>query len=213
MRIRSSADLERIDFERGNGLVTVIAQHARTGTVLMLAHANRDALERTLATGEMWYWSRSRGALWYKGETSGNTQHVVALHADCDADAVLARVEPHGPSCHTGAWSCFGAAPTLPALADLIAERMQAAPDDSYTARLLKDDNLRLKKLGEEAVELALACAAPDPTAAANEAADLLYHMLVACAGAGVALDDVLRVLEARRSAARPPKEDAVDAE
>lgn len=213
MQIRSGADLQHIDFERGSGLVAVIAQHVRTGSVLMLAHANREALERTLSTGEMWYWSRSRAALWHKGETSGNTQRLVALHTDCDADAVLARVEPRGPSCHTGAWSCFGAAPTLPALADLIAQRMQAAPDDSYTARLLKDENLRLKKLGEEAIELALACTAVDAHAAANEAADLLYHTLVACAGTGVELDDVLRVLEARRSATRPAEEDAVDAE
>ncbi|MGH7445499.1 MAG: bifunctional phosphoribosyl-AMP cyclohydrolase/phosphoribosyl-ATP diphosphatase HisIE [Longimicrobiales bacterium] len=213
MRIRSSADLERVDFTRGDGLVTVIAQHARTGTVLMVAHADRDALERTLTSGEMWYWSRSRAALWRKGETSGNTQRMVALHADCDADAVLALVEPRGPSCHTGAWSCFGTAPTLPALADVIAQRMHAAPDHSYTARLLRDDNLRLKKLGEEAVELALACAAPDAAAVADEAADLLYHTLVACAGVGVGLDDVLRVLEARRSAARPAQENAVDSE
>lgn len=213
MQIRSTADLQRLDFERGNGLVTVITQHVRTGTVLMLAHANREALERTLSTGEMWYWSRSRAALWRKGETSGNTQRVVALHADCDADAVLALVEPRGPSCHTGAWSCFGAAPTLPALAELIGNRTNSAPEDSYTARLLKDDNLRLKKLGEEAIELALACTAADTAATASEAADLLYHTLVACTGAGVELDDVLRVLEARRSATRPAEEDAVDAE
>ena len=115
MRIASPADLDRIDFARSNGLVPVIAQHARTGEVLMVAWANRQALERTLADGHMWYWSRSRGVLWRKGESSGNVQRLAGLWLDCDADTVLAHVEPAGPSCHTGEWSCFGAPPTLAA--------------------------------------------------------------------------------------------------
>jgi phosphoribosyl-ATP pyrophosphohydrolase/phosphoribosyl-AMP cyclohydrolase len=101
-------DLSEVNFEKGNGLVTVVAQDARTGAVLMVAHADREALERTMATGEMHYRSRTRG-LWHKGATSGNVQRVVSLAVDCDADAVLARVEPAGPACHTGAVSCFGA--------------------------------------------------------------------------------------------------------
>src|SRR5918993_2178814 len=118
MRVRSShrhpfrvkadmLDLDALDFTKGGGLVTVVTQDVESGAVLMVAHADRDALERTLATGEMHYRSRTRG-LWHKGATSGNVQQVLSLHADCDGDAVLARVEPAGPACHTGATSCFG---------------------------------------------------------------------------------------------------------
>jgi phosphoribosyl-ATP pyrophosphohydrolase/phosphoribosyl-AMP cyclohydrolase len=214
MHIRSGADLDALDFARSNGLITVVAQHARTGAVLMTAQATRTALERTLASGQMHYWSRSRSALWRKGETSGNTQRLIALYADCDRDAVLALVDPAGPSCHTGADTCFDAEPTLSALARVIAQRIDAAPDGSYTAALLADTNERLKKLGEEAVELAVACAAGDAPTAAQEAADVFYHALVACAAIGVTLDDVLAVLDARRSAPRRPSEkDAVDPE
>ncbi|MHB1167684.1 MAG: bifunctional phosphoribosyl-AMP cyclohydrolase/phosphoribosyl-ATP diphosphatase HisIE [Longimicrobiales bacterium] len=224
MKILTAADLDGLDFTRGDGLITVVVQHARTGVVLMLAHANRAALERTLEQGEMWFWSRSRSELWHKGATSGNTQRLIALHADCDSDAVLALVEPAGPACHTGAESCFDGRPTLPALAAVIGARRTAVEDarrgsaasgnaqseQSYTARLLTNENLRLKKLGEEAIELALACRAQDATAASDEAADLVYHVLVACAAAGVELDDVLRVLERRRSAAAPSEEQPV---
>ncbi len=152
----------------------------------------------------MWYRSRSRDALWHKGETSGNTQRLVALHADCDNDTVLARVLPAGPSCHTGAWSCFEAAPTLPALAAVIAQRAGDAPAGSYTARLLGDRNLRLKKLGEETAELVAALADGDEDRAAEEAADLLYHTLTACAAAGVTLDRVLAVLAERAGHGEP---------
>jgi phosphoribosyl-AMP cyclohydrolase / phosphoribosyl-ATP pyrophosphohydrolase len=189
--------LDALDFDRAGGLLPVVTQHALTGEVLMLAYTNRAALERTLAEQVMWYWSRSRAALWRKGETSGNVQRVVSLHPDCDADALLARVLPAGPSCHTGAWSCFDAAPTLRALADVITARVEKP--EGYTGRLLADANLRLKKLGEEAVELALSCQRQDSAAVAEEAADLLYHVLVACRGAGVKLEDVLAVLEERR--------------
>jgi phosphoribosyl-ATP pyrophosphohydrolase/phosphoribosyl-AMP cyclohydrolase len=191
--------LDELDFAKGGGLVPVVAQHAHTGEVLMLAFANRDALERTLATGEMWYWSRSRGELWHKGATSGNTQRLVALHADCDRDSVIARVLPTGPSCHTGDWSCFDAAPTLADLDAAIVARAAAPDTGSYTRRLLGDANLRLKKLGEEAVELALACERNDAGRVAEEAADLLYHALVACRAAGVSAADVLATLAARR--------------
>jgi phosphoribosyl-ATP pyrophosphohydrolase/phosphoribosyl-AMP cyclohydrolase len=198
MRIENAAQLAALDFAKGGGLVPVVTQHAHTGEVLMLAYANREALERTLATGELWYYSRSRDALWRKGETSGNTQRLVSLHVDCDADTVLARVEPAGPSCHTGARSCFAAPPTIAALADVIAARKADPPAGSHTARLFADANLRLKKLGEEAVELALACAAGEPQRVAEEAADLLYHALVACAAAGVGTGEVLAALERR---------------
>ena len=199
-RIATAADLDRLDFRRAGGLLPVVAQHATTGEVLMVGFADREALERTLRDGELWLWSRSRQRLWRKGETSGNVLRVVDLHADCDADAVLARVQPAGPTCHSGARSCFGAPPTLAALADVVAQRAAGGGDEpSHTRRLLADSNLRLKKLGEEAVELALACAAGDGERTAEEGADLLYHLLVACTAAGVGLERVLAVLEARR--------------
>lgn len=211
MRLAVSADLDRVQFDTRSGLVPVIAQHARTGEVLMLAWANREALERTLEQGRMWYWSRSRAALWCKGDTSGNAQRLLALFHDCDADAVLAHVEPTGPSCHTGEWSCFGAPPTLAALQDVIAQRAASGDAPSYTRRLLNDENLRLKKLGEESVELALACKEADAARVSDEAADLLYHLLVACCGAGVSLDQVLDKLDRRRSAAPATTRDPVD--
>jgi phosphoribosyl-AMP cyclohydrolase / phosphoribosyl-ATP pyrophosphohydrolase len=222
---RDEPILGRLDFERGGGLVTVIAQDAVTGAVRMVAHADREAVERTLATGFMHYRSRRRG-LWKKGETSGHVQRMIALAADCDGDALLARVECAGPTCHTGAESCFGAdaldSSALVALDRVIASRaagpspVAAAPAadaattphdraarPSYTRRLLEDRNLRLKKLGEEAAELAVACADRDAARAAEECADLFYHALVALRGAGASLDDVLRVLARRRAERR----------
>lgn len=198
MRINDVAQLDAVDFDKGEGLVPVVTQHSRTGEVLMLAYANREALGRSLETGDMWYFSRSRGRLWRKGEVSGNTQRLVSLDADCDGDTVLARVAPSGPSCHTGNWSCFSAPPVLAALGALLRQRANAPPAESYTARLLADENLRLKKLGEETVELALACAAGDTSQVAAEAADVFYHTLVACLGAGVGMDAVLEALEQR---------------
>jgi phosphoribosyl-ATP pyrophosphohydrolase/phosphoribosyl-AMP cyclohydrolase len=208
-------DLDRLDFVRGGGLVTVVAQDAVTGAVLMVAHADREALERTLASGEMHYRSRTRGP-WHKGATSGNVQRVVSLSADCDGDTVLARVIPAGPACHTGATTCFGdiGGDALDALARVIETRLQAAtPPEaaaeagsasvsavrpSYTRRLLDDRNLRLKKLGEETAELVTALADGHPERATEEAADLVYHLLVALRAAGVRLDDVRRVLATR---------------
>lgn len=188
--------------------VVVIAQHARTGAVLMVAFADREALERTLDTGEMHYRSRTRG-LWHKGATSGNMQQVVSLAWDCDRDAVLARVLPAGPACHTGEPSCFGdgalAADAVAETGATIAARAGAAPGDgapSWTRRLLDDRNLRLKKLGEEAAELVLACADGDRARAVSEAADLVYHAMVALRALGAGWDDVRNEL-ARR--AKPP--------
>ena len=198
MKIERAQDLERLDFGKADGLLPVVAQHVRTGEVLMLAYANRDALTRTLDTGELVLWSRSRAELWHKGATSGNTQRVVALFADCDADAVLALVEPAGPACHTGDWTCFGGLPTLPALAEVLDARVEHMPEGSYTTRLLADLNLRTKKLGEEAVELATACALNDHVRAAEEAGDLVYHALVACRALGIGAAEVLGVLEGR---------------
>ncbi|HEY0306508.1 MAG TPA: bifunctional phosphoribosyl-AMP cyclohydrolase/phosphoribosyl-ATP diphosphatase HisIE [Longimicrobiales bacterium] len=196
-----------LDFEKANGLIPVVVQHYTTGEVLMLGYGNAESMQKCVETSELWLYSRSRQALWHKGETSGNTQRVVSITGDCDGDAVLIRVEPRGPMCHTGARSCFAISPTLQALADVITRRRDHTVNAeategalSYTARLLGDENLRLKKLGEEAVELALACKSGDQEKAAEEAADLVYHALVACAASGTSLEDILERLEARRA-------------
>lgn len=167
----------------------------------MIAHADHEALERTIATGEMHYHSRTRG-LWRKGGTSGNVQRVVSLSADCDRDAVLARVRPAGPACHTGVRTCFGesGADALGLLDAMIAARA-AAPSGTgagYTQKLLGDRNLRLKKIGEEASELVTACADGDVARATEETADLVYHALVALRAVGGSLDGVRAVLDGR---------------
>ncbi len=219
MSARIEFDLESLDFGKGQGLVTVVAQDALTGAVLMVAHANREALVQTIATGQMHYTSRTRG-LWHKGATSGNVQFVQSLSADCDRDAVLARIRPAGPACHVGTMSCFGATAlaadqfsvmdaTISARAREIGSDASttasttdasttAASSPSYTQRLLGDRNLRLKKLGEEAVELAVACTDNDRERATEEVADLLYHALVALRAVGGTLDDVRHVLANR---------------
>lgn len=192
-----------LDFTKGGGLVPVVTQDAATGTVLMLAYMDREALERTLATGEMHYHSRRRG-LWHKGATSGNVQRVIALRADCDRDALLALVAPAGPACHTGETSCFAPLPPrasspVYALDATIAARMTSPPSEgSYTQRLIGDRNLRLKKLGEETAELVVALADGDVARAKEEAADVVYHTLVALRAAGIAWADVEAVLAAR---------------
>ncbi len=194
-------DISQLDFTRGSGLVTVVAQDAVTGMVLMVAHADREALELTVATGEMHYTSRTRGA-WHKGATSGNTQRVVSLSLDCDADAVLARVLPAGPACHTGAVSCFGAPPSdaLSILDETIASRAHEDSTDGsgYTQKLLADRNLRLKKVGEEAAELVVACADGNAARAISEVSDLLYHSLVAVRALGISYQDIQKELTER---------------
>ena len=203
-------NLDELNFEKSNGVVTVVTQDAMTGVVLMVAQANREAMKLTQSSGEMHYTSRTRG-LWHKGATSGNVQRVVSLSADCDGDAVLARVKPAGPACHTGQVSCFGdealGADVIGVLDATIASRdtdVKIAAEGatpSYTQRLLANRNLRLKKLGEEAVELATACADADAARGAEEGADVVYHSLVALRAIGVSLNDVRRVLEARQTA------------
>jgi phosphoribosyl-AMP cyclohydrolase / phosphoribosyl-ATP pyrophosphohydrolase len=197
-------DIGSLDFSKSGGLVTVVTQDAVSGSVLMVAHADREAIEKTIETGEMHYHSRSRG-LWRKGATSGNVQRVVSLTADCDSDSILARVTVAGPACHTGAMSCFGgealSADAFSRLGRVILERagtLQSEEKPSYTQRLLKDRNLRLKKIGEEAAELVVACADADRDRAVEEAADLIYHTLVALQPIGASVDDVRAALFAR---------------
>jgi phosphoribosyl-AMP cyclohydrolase / phosphoribosyl-ATP pyrophosphohydrolase len=182
-------DLDALDFAKNGGLVTVVTQDADHGIVLMVAHADRRAVEQTLATGEMHYTSRTRG-MWHKGATSGNRQRVVSLARDCDGDAILALVRQLGPACHAGSRSCFGdpalSSCALSALDRVIAGRATQPPrTSSYTQRLLRDPNLRLKKLGEETAELIVACSSADADSAVDEAADVIYHILVALHGAG----------------------------
>ena len=219
--LRTAEDLELVDFAKAEGLVPVVAQDAGDGRVLMVAWANREALERTLATGRAWFWSRSRASLWMKGESSGNVLELVSLHADCDRDTVLARVRPTGPACHTGEGTCFGelgaaegvgpadedhppgaSDPSPAILAELEAilrARQEERPEGSYTVRLLADENLRLKKLGEETAELVTALAKGDDERIPEEAGDLLYHVLAALRGADVEMAEVWRVLSDRR--------------
>ena len=191
-----------LDFDKGGGRVTVVTRDARTGAILMVAHADREAVARTEASGEMHYTSRTRG-LWRKGETSGNVQRVVRLTADCDRDAVLADVVPAGPACHTGTVSCFGAVGedgSALARLDRVVQERAASPDGGgYTRKLLADRNLRLNKLGEEMAELVTACADGDPARATEEAADVLYHLTVALRALGVGLGEVEARLDARR--------------
>lgn len=229
-RIQHTRDFTYVRF-RSDGLVPVITQDARTDEVLMLAYANRTALALTLDTGQMYYWSRSRQELWRKGATSGNVLSLVSLHLDCDADTVLAKVRPAGPACHTGARTCFVEPGTeepkttvpLPGEDDAegrptfrggevldnlwvtLRSRAKEMPPGSNTAHLLADRNLRLKKLGEELVELTVALTLRDPAAITEEAADLLYHLMVALLGAGVSLHTVGAEL-ARRAGDKPPR-------
>jgi phosphoribosyl-ATP pyrophosphohydrolase/phosphoribosyl-AMP cyclohydrolase len=201
-------DVDALAFDKERGTVVVVAQDAVTGRVLMVAHADREAIEMTMRTGEMHYRSRTRG-LWHKGGTSGNVQRVVSLHADCDGDTVLARVTPAGPACHSGEISCFGGDAGANAFDDLdtvIAERAGSAEADSekpsYTKKLLGDRNLRLKKIGEEAAELVTACADEQKPRAVEEGADVIYHIAVALGALGASLRDVGGELN-RRAAPR----------
>jgi len=184
-----------------DGLVPVVAQSALSGEVLMVAYADRQALERTRETGQAHYHSRSRGALWKKGETSGHHQVVEDVRVDCDGDAVLYVVRQHGPACHTGAPTCFGE-PTgaiLTRLARTIADRGRTRPTGSYTARLLDEGVGRIaQKLGEEAVETVVAATSEDAARLTSEAADLFYHLLVLLEAKELPLDRVFEELAQR---------------
>ena len=201
-----------------DGLVPVVTQESRSGDVLMVAYANREALDRTLSTGLAHYFSRSRGKLWQKGETSNHVQHVTEVRLDCDGDALLYRVEQTGPACHTGTRTCFstvisgeagkrGSGETredpgghvLSRLAATVADRARTKPSNSYTAQLLSGGVGKIsQKVGEEAVEVVVAANSEDDDRLASEAADLLYHLLVLLQARGVPLDAVWRELESR---------------
>lgn len=203
--IQDASDLVRVNFDERTGLVPVVVQHAETAVVLMLAWANREALEATMTTGQVHFWSRSRQELWRKGATSGNTLEVESLHADCDGDTILARARPAGPTCHTGESTCFGRVPGsaaatggLTGLDETLRSRAESRPEGSYTVRLLDDPNLRLKKIGEETAELVAALATQDVERAVGEAADIVYHVLVALRAEGVGAAELLTELDRR---------------
>jgi phosphoribosyl-ATP pyrophosphohydrolase/phosphoribosyl-AMP cyclohydrolase len=200
-------DPDAIAFDE-RGLVPCIVQDWRTGEVLTLAYMNRDALDRTRSSGETWFWSRSRAELWHKGETSGNVQAVRELRYDCDADALLALVEPSGPACHTGERTCFHngeldpPAPheALPVLERTIAERAaRPDPEQSYTAALLADPPQIGAKVQEEAEEVARAAREESDERVREEAADVLYHLDVLLAARGLSIADALEELNGRR--------------
>jgi phosphoribosyl-ATP pyrophosphohydrolase/phosphoribosyl-AMP cyclohydrolase len=191
-------DVASLHFD-DRGLIPVVVQDVGSGAVLMLAYANREAVERTLATGQAHFWSRSRQALWKKGETSGNTLQVVEVTADCDGDALLVRALPAGPTCHRGTRSCFEPNPArleLGWLAAVLESRRGADPETSYTARLLARGIERIaQKVGEEGVETAIAAVVAANgggeggerrKALIGEAADLLYHLLVLLQASGL---------------------------
>lgn len=194
------------------GLVPAIVQDAHSKEVLTLAYMNEQSLQKTLETKETWFYSRSRQQLWYKGETSGNVQKVVDVRYDCDADALLILVEPKGPACHTGEYSCFHhrlndekpvATPNrfaiLSVLESLIAEREAKRPEGSYTTYLFEKGIDKIaKKVGEEAAEVIIAAKNRSKEELRWEAADLLYHLLVLLREQRVSLDDVLSVLAER---------------
>ncbi len=198
---------EQVSYDR-DGLVPCVVQDWASGEVLMLAYMNAQALERTRETGELHLWSRSRGEPWHKGATSGNVQSVRALRLDCDGDTVLALVEPAGPACHTGERTCFHrgelelTAPheTLPALERTLAQRALERPTGSYTVELLENPTHIGEKVMEEAEEVARAAREESDERVDEEAADVLYHLLVLLRSRGRSLTDAERVLDGRRS-------------
>ncbi len=205
--------LEGLKFDE-RGLVPVVVRDTVTGAVAMLAWANREALERTIASGEATFWSRSRAALWVKGETSGNRMEVVSVVADCDGDAVLYEARLSGPACHTGQMSCFhdvlsgGGEPAenfdLAPLFAILKSRRRERPAGSYSTRLFEKglDHI-LKKVGEEASEVIVAMKNPDDQALAGEIADLLYHLAAAMTARGIPVAAVNEELASRRRSGR----------
>ncbi len=191
---------DRLDWSKGSGLLPAIVQDVATGEVRMLGLVNREALGETERSGFVTFYSRSRQRLWRKGESSGNLLSVEAILPDCDADALLILARPAGPTCHTGADSCFGTGAAEVGLLARLAARSGASADESYTARLLAAGVKRIaQKVGEEGVEVALAATGGNPGELASEAADLLYHLTVLLRATGTSWDDVAAELQARR--------------
>lgn len=199
-----SLERDQLDWSKGDGLLPVIVQDAATLRVLMLGYMDREALDATLASGRVTFYSRSKQCLWMKGESSGHVLEVRDIEADCDNDTLLVRAVPHGPTCHLQRASCFADAPGsfLAELDALVARRERERPSGSYTTRLFGEGVRRIaQKVGEEGVETALAAVAQDEAALLGESADLLYHLLVLLRSRGLGLADVEALLAARHSA------------
>ena len=197
-------NLDKIDWDKGDGLVPAIVQNSDNGQILMLAYMDRAALAQTISSKKVTFFSRSKNRLWTKGETSGNWLDYICGEMDCDADTLLIQARPQGPSCHTGSVTCFNdQTPSnigfLDQLGRLIAERHKTMPEGSYTTSLFSEGKARIaQKVGEEGVELALARMKEDSAEMANEAADLLFHMMVLLEDAGLSLADAINVLQDR---------------
>ena len=206
----TSANLGTLAWDKMDGLLPAAVQDRASGRLLMLGYMNRDALAATLSTGLATFWSRSKQRLWQKGETSGNTLRVAAVHEDCDADALLILADPQGPTCHLGTTSCFGGDGAqgpgwLANLARIVADRAATGDETSYTARLLAEGLPRIaQKVGEEGVEIALAAVTRDAEGCAEETADLLYHLTVLMQAKGFGWAEVIEVLRQRHSSAPP---------
>ncbi|MDN7127759.1 bifunctional phosphoribosyl-AMP cyclohydrolase/phosphoribosyl-ATP diphosphatase HisIE [Pseudidiomarina sp. 1APR75-33.1] len=204
MRIDES-NQQQIDFDKQQGLVPAIVQHALTGTVLMQGYMNAEAVQATLDEQRLTFFSRSKQRLWCKGESSGHHLQLVSLHTDCDQDSLLALALPQGPTCHLGTESCFSATdfseqPLLNQLMRIVQSRSANPEGSSYTERLLAEGSKRAaQKVGEEGVETALAAVADDREELLNESADLLYHLLVLLRSKDLELNDVLTILHQRR--------------
>jgi phosphoribosyl-ATP pyrophosphohydrolase/phosphoribosyl-AMP cyclohydrolase len=195
--------LDGLEWSKGDGLLPVVVQDADSLAVLMLGYANAEAMELTLATGHMTFYSRSKQRLWTKGESSGNVLAVVAVRVDCDNDTLLVSARPAGPTCHTGSESCFDQAPGnfLGRLDAFVRQREQQRPVGSYTTSLFDGEIRRIaQKVGEEGVETALAGVAQDDAALLGESADLLFHLIVLLRARGLSLADAVAVLAARHA-------------
>ncbi len=199
-------DIETLDWDKNAGLIPAVIEDAVSGRVLMLAYMNREALQKTLETKRVTFFSRSKGRLWTKGETSGNFLNLVDMAADCDKDTLLVTVNAEGPACHLGTTSCFGDLQSrwqfLRDLEVLLASRKGADPATSYTASLYARGTKRIaQKVGEEGVETALAATVHDREELRNEAADLVYHLLVLLQAENLELADVIDILRERHAA------------
>lgn len=196
--------LNELDWNKSNGLLPVIVQDADTQVVLMLGYMNQEALDQTLQTKQVTFFSRSKNALWQKGATSGNTLELVDILADCDQDTILVKANPRGPTCHTGSMTCFGDFKTtdwnfIQTLETIISQRERLRPENSYVAKLYQSGLKRIaQKVGEEGVEVALAAVAENTEELCSEVADLLFHVLILLQSKNLSLSNIIEVLRRR---------------
>lgn len=202
--MRKLESIDQVDFEKENGLVPAVIQDAQTGKVLMLGYMNKESLQQTQDTGRVTFFSRSKKRLWTKGESSKNYLNLVGISVDCDNDSLLVKVNPEGPTCHTGTDTCWEESNEsntlfLDYLTDVIKKRRQADPSESYTAFLFsKGINKVAQKVGEEAVELVIEAKDNDTDLFKNEAADLLFHYMMLLEAKDFSLQDIISVLQER---------------